>query len=250
MTSRNRSDDGKLAESDSWTFFRQWLKNPLGIAALSPSGQQLTRQMIAELPHGTRRVVELGGGTGVFTRALIAHGIVPDDLLVLELNEALFQHLRARFPDAHVVCGDARELKTIASGDGFLDHGPADVVISGLGLLSMNRQTQIEILRAAFDVLTPDGRLVQFTYGPKSPIARELLGELGLSVRRGGFAWWNVPPATVYVYTRNRSRAIHAVRTRSVEARLTSFRPRALIAIPRCEVFRFYTSVMPFRRTA
>jgi phospholipid N-methyltransferase len=206
-----------LAESDSWTFFRQWLKNPLGIAALSPSGQQLTRQMIAELPHGTRRVVELGGGTGVFTRALIAHGIVPDDLLVLELNEALFQHLRSRFPDAHVVCGDARELKTIASGDGFLDHGPADVVISGLGLLSMNRQTQIEILHAAFDVLTPDGRLVQFTYGPKSPIARELLGELGLSVRRGGFAWWNVPPATVYVYTRNRSRAIHAVRTRAAK---------------------------------
>src|SRR5262249_415855 len=83
MTSGNRPDERKLAESDSWTFFRQWLKNPLGIAALSPSGQQLTRQMIAELPHGTRRVVELGGGTGVFTRALIAHGIVPDDLLVL-----------------------------------------------------------------------------------------------------------------------------------------------------------------------
>ena len=132
MTSRNRSDDRKFAESDSWTFFRQWLKNPLGIAALSPSGQQLTRQMIAELPHGTQRVVELGGGTGVFTRALIAHGIVPDDLLVLELNEALFQHLRyAVFRLAHVVCGDARELKAIASGDGFLERGPADVVISG-----------------------------------------------------------------------------------------------------------------------
>jgi phosphatidylethanolamine/phosphatidyl-N-methylethanolamine N-methyltransferase len=217
MTSRNRSDDRKLAESDSWTFFRQWLKNPLGIAALSPSGQQLTRQMIAELPHGTRRVVELGGGTGVFTRALIAHGIVPDDLLVLELNEALYQHLRSRFPEAHVVCGDARELKSIASMDGFLAQGVADVVISGLGLLSMSRQTQIDILRAAFDVLTPDGRLVQFTYGPKSPIARELLGELGLSVRRGGFAWWNVPPATVYVYTRNRSRAIQAVRTHTAK---------------------------------
>jgi phospholipid N-methyltransferase len=215
MTSPTRPDDRKLAESDvpvAWTFFRQWLKNPLGIAALSPSGRQLTRQMIAELPHAARRVIELGGGTGVFTRALIGHGIAPDDLLVLELNEALYQHLRTRFVDAHVVCGDARELKNLATADGFLQAGAADAVISGLGLLSMTRRTQAEIIEAAFSTLTPDGRFIQFTYGPKSPVSRELLNELGLSVRRGGFAWWNVPPASVYVYTRNRSRAIHAVR--------------------------------------
>jgi len=215
MTTPTRPEDRKLADPDSpaaWTFFRQWLKNPLAMAAFSPSGRQLARQMIAELPHGTRRVVELGGGTGVFTRALLGHGIEPQHLLVLELNEALYQHLRARFPDSHVVCGDARDLKSIAKADGFLDQGLADAVISGLGLLSMTRRTQGEILQAAFSVLKPEGRLVQFTYGPKSPVARELLAELGLSVRRGGFAWWNVPPATVYVYTRNRSRGIQAVR--------------------------------------
>ena len=216
MNSPNRPEDRPVADGDApaaWTFFRQWLKNPLGIAALSPSGRQLTRQMISELPHEAQRVVELGGGTGVFTRALLGHGIKPQDLLVLELNEALYQHLRTRFPDVHVVCGDARELKTIATADGFLDAGLADAVISGLGLLSMTRKTQQEILDAAFSVLKPEGRYIQFTYGPKSPISRDLLNEMGLSVRRGGFAWWNVPPASVYVYTRNRSRAIQAVRS-------------------------------------
>lgn len=216
MTTPTRPEDRKYAEAEvpaAWTFFRQWLKNPLGIAALSPSGRQLTRQMISELPHEAKRVIELGGGTGVFTRAVIGHGVAPNDLLVLELNEALYQHLRARFPDVHVVCGDARELKTIATSDGFLEQGLADAVISGLGLLSMTRRTQAEILEAAFSVLKPEGRYIQFTYGPKSPVARDLLAELGLSVRRGGFAWWNVPPASVYVYTRNRSRAIQAVRT-------------------------------------
>ena len=218
MTSPNRPEDSKGAGSDSpeaWTFFRQWLKNPLGIAALSPSGQQLARQMIAELPHGTKRVIELGGGTGVFTRAMLGHGIAPKDLLVLELNEALFQHLRARFPDVRVECGDARELKAIAKRNGFLDAGPADAIISGLGLLSMSKRIQKEILEAAFSTLKPDGRLIQFTYGPKSPVTRESLAEMDLSVRRGGFAWWNVPPASVYVFTRNRSKAIHAVRGKS-----------------------------------
>ena len=77
----------------------------------------------------------------------------------------------------------------------------------------MARATQKAILESTFSVLKPTGRLIQFTYGPSSPVPRELLAELGLQVRRGGFAWWNVPPASVYVYTRNRSEAIHAQRT-------------------------------------
>jgi phospholipid N-methyltransferase len=203
---------GRSTTPAGWIFFRQWLKNPLSIAALSPSGRQLARQMIAELPSGAERVVELGGGTGVFTRAMIEHGISPDNLLVLELNDELYAHLRDRFPGAHVVHGNACELRALAERDGFLAGGLADAALSGLGLLSMSRALQRSILESAFSVLKPAGRLIQFTYGPSSPVPRDLLGELGLQVRRGGFAWWNVPPASVYVYTRNRSEAIQAQR--------------------------------------
>jgi len=186
------------------TFFRQWLQNPLSIAALAPSGRQLTRRMIAELPRDATRVVEFGAGTGVFTRALVQHGIAPVNLLALELNEPLYQHLAEEFPDARVFCGDARRVKLIASACGFLDCGKADAVISGLGLLSMSRQLQLEILGAAVSVLKPGGCFIQFTYGPTSPVPRAVRAELRLSVRRGGFAFWNLPPACVYVYTLNR----------------------------------------------
>jgi phosphatidylethanolamine/phosphatidyl-N-methylethanolamine N-methyltransferase len=87
-------------------------------------------------------------------------------------------------------------------------------VISGLGLLSMARQTQREILRAAFEAMRPEGRMVQFTYGPVSPVPRALLDDLELNVRRSAFAWWNMPPATVYVFTRRRSRGIVATKVR------------------------------------
>jgi len=206
------SRTGKPSSPAAWIFFRQWLKNPLGIAAFSPAGRQLARQMIAELPPHATRVVELGGGTGVFTRAMLDHGISPRNLLVLELNDELYAHLCEQFPGAHVVHGNAIELKAIAERDGFLADGLADAAISGLGLLSMSRALQRSILQSAFSVLKPNGRLIQFTYGPSSPVPRELLSEMGLQVRRGGFAWWNVPPAAVYVYTRNRSEAIHAQR--------------------------------------
>lgn len=191
-----------------WTFFRQWLKNPLRVAAISPSSKQLARQMMTQLPKHSRRVIELGGGTGVFTQALLDHGIAPADLLVLELNEELHQHLVKQFPGSSVVCGDAGNLLDIARSNGFSGEHRADAVISGLGLLSMPRQTQQSILQAAFDSLQPEGRFIQFTYGPANPVTREVIEALELSARRASFTWWNVPPATVYVYQRRVSRSM------------------------------------------
>jgi phospholipid N-methyltransferase len=190
-------------QPDAWTFFRQWLRNPRAMAALSPSSRQLAKLMIEQLPEGARHIVELGGGTGVFTQALLEHGIVPAELLVVELNEELHQLLRQRFPSVHVVCGDAQELKAIVRDCGFTDEASGvDAVVSGLGMLSMPRATQRAILAGVFDVLREGGRFIQFTYGPASPVSRDLLNELGLQAQRVGVAWLNVPPATVYVYTR------------------------------------------------
>lgn len=191
-----------------WTFFRQWLKNPLRVAAISPSSKQLARQMMSQLPRAARRVIELGGGTGVFTQALLDHGIAPADLLVLELNEELHQHLVRQFPGSRVVCADAGNLSQVAQAQGFAGDDSADAVISGLGLLSMPRQAQQSILQAAFDSLAAEGRFIQFTYGPANPVTREVLDALELTARRASFTWWNVPPATVYVYQRRVSRSM------------------------------------------
>jgi phospholipid N-methyltransferase len=201
-----------LSQPDAWTFFRQWLRNPRAMAALSPSSRQLARVMIEQLPPRSRHIIELGGGTGVFTQALLEHGIEPDDLLVVELNEELHQLLHQRFPSVRVVCGDAQELTTIVRDSGFAGAGGVDAVVSGLGMLSMSRPTQRAILSGVFSVLGDSGRFIQFTYGPASPVSRELLKDLGLSATRAGVAWLNVPPATVYVYARRRSKGIPSVR--------------------------------------
>jgi phospholipid N-methyltransferase len=195
--------DATPVQPDAWTFFRQWLRNPRAMAAMAPSSRQLAKLMIEQLPRGAQHIVELGGGTGVFTQALLEHGVEPDNLLVVELNEELHQLLMQRFPAVHVICGDAQKLKTIVRDSGFTDKASGvDAVVSGLGMLSMPRATQRAILSGVFDVLGKGGRFIQFTYGPASPVSRELLNELGMHVRRAGVAWLNVPPATVYVYTR------------------------------------------------
>ncbi|QQP99796.1 class I SAM-dependent methyltransferase [Lysobacter enzymogenes] len=186
----------------AWTFFRQWLKNPLRVAAVAPSSAELAAAMIAELPDDARRVIELGGGTGAITRALLDAGIRDQDLLVLELNEELHAHLQVRFPRVPVLLGDARMLPALAREQGYLGGGPADAVVSGLGLLTMPHPLQRDIIAAAFQCLRPDGVFVQFTYGPAAPVADAVARQLSLRVRRGEFVLRNVPPATVYVYSR------------------------------------------------
>lgn len=193
---------------DRLRFFTQWLRNPRQVAAVTPSGAELVAAILDELPKGARRVIELGGGTGAITRALLASGIPDAELLVVELNAALQAQLQSQFPRARVVLGDAAELPRLARESGYLDAGPADAIVSGLGLLAMEREAQARILRAAFECLRPDGAFVQFTYGPMSPVRDELRDELGLVARHGAFVLRNVPPATVWVYRRSRARAI------------------------------------------
>lgn len=185
----------------------------MSVSSISPSSPHLAKRMLEQLPADARRVVELGAGTGVFTHALLEHGIRPEDLLVVELNPALVGLLRQNFPEARVVHGDAREVSRLAREAGYLDDGLADAVFSGLGMLSMSQQAQREVLDAAFELTREGGSFIQFTYGHTNPISPVVLAELGLHVRRGELAWRNLPPATVFVFNRGRS---------------THFRPRSI----------------------
>lgn len=190
-----------------WTFFRQWLRKPLSTAAVSPSSRYLAKRMVAALPTGSRRVIELGGGTGTFTRALLGHGIALDDLLVIEFNPNLHAYLQKRFPGLAVVQADARALGQVEAVRDFAAKAPVDAVVSGLGLLSMSRPTQTAILEGAFDLLGDNGVFVQFTYGPLAPVAGEVMRRLGLRVQRHGFTLLNIPPASVFVFSRDRTAA-------------------------------------------
>ncbi|HZX69518.1 MAG TPA: phospholipid methyltransferase [Rhodanobacter sp.] len=147
-------------------------------------------------------MIELGAGTGVITRALIKHGIRPERLLVVEMNDVLHGVLREAFPRAHVVCGDARALRTLTHRAGAFGTHPVGAVVSSLGLLAMPASVQHDILAAAFEVLGPAGVFVQYTYGPSGPVAPEVCAALGLRARSQGWAWRNLPPARVYVYSR------------------------------------------------
>lgn len=170
-----KSVAGPGRSTELWTFFKQWVRRPLSTAAVSPSSRFLAKRIVAALPPGTKRVIELGAGTGVFTRAMLDSGIATDDLLAIEFNPALHTYLQQHFPGLQVIQADARDLSNVDDVARFVERGPVQAMVSGLGLLSMSRESQRSILENVFALMTPDGVLVQFTYGPVAPVSVEVM---------------------------------------------------------------------------
>ncbi|MDO3445487.1 class I SAM-dependent methyltransferase [Agrobacterium sp. V1] len=183
---------------DKLRFFNAWRAKPLQIAALAPSGSALAQLMTKELSPKTGKVLELGPGTGVFTRAILRRGVPETDLTLVEFEEAFAELLTNRFPDATVLQIDASSLPA----DTRLEQSSFGAVVSGLPLLSMRPRTVMRILEGAFAALGQGGSFFQFTYGPTCPVDRKLLDRLGLKATRIGGTIANFPPASVYRISR------------------------------------------------
>ena len=200
-----------LVGGDGATFFRAWLSDPLAIAAIAPSGAALAALITSRIGPQTGPVIELGPGTGVFTRALLGRGVEPQQLLMIEQSPAFTLLLRRRFPDADVVCARAEDLARHAHAR--LAEAPG-AIVSGLPLLAMSVASQMRILYAARTVLRrgepgpSHGAFYQFTYGHVPPVRREVARRLSLEVNCIGRTAWNLPPASVYEL--RMSKAAHA----------------------------------------
>lgn len=179
------------------TFFRQWLRNPKEIGAICPSSTSLANTMAAQIDaFGNGDVVELGAGTGVITKALLKTGIASSQLLIVEKNPSMTHALRQRFPSLRIVQDDVTRLSRIVRDEGGMRN--IKTIVSGLPMLLFDRRKQYVILRQAFRTLVLGGSFIQFTYGPKQPVSRQVLARLGIKATRVAFVWYNTPPAIVW----------------------------------------------------
>ncbi|WP_292339569.1 rRNA adenine N-6-methyltransferase family protein [Mesorhizobium sp.] len=201
-------------------FLRAWISDPLRVAAVSPSSSALADLITSEITSASSPVIELGPGTGVFTRALLKRGVPEDRLVLVESDPDFSRLLVGRFPSAQVLSIDAARFGRA----GIAGLASAGAAISGLPLLSMPPKKVMAILEGTFDRLRPHGALYQFTYGLRCPIARPVLDRLGLKAVRIGGTVANLPPASVYRITRRPRRA-----RRDINANRCIGRPGAVV---------------------
>jgi phosphatidylethanolamine/phosphatidyl-N-methylethanolamine N-methyltransferase len=181
--------------ADNLRFLRALIARPKQIGALMPSSPALAEAIARQIDPHAGPVLEIGPGTGVVSEAILARGVVPERLTLVEYDEDLARHLAERFPRAHVIHGDAFDLDR-SLGPRY--SSPFGAIVSGIPLLNHSMARRQAFMAGLARRMGPGAPVVQFSYGPQAPVKPPA----GFSVVRAATVLANIPPAKVWVYRR------------------------------------------------
>jgi phospholipid N-methyltransferase len=140
--------------------------------------------------HSADLVVELGAGTGVYTREILAR-LTPDaHLMALERDPRLAQLLTEQYQDSRVrvICDSAENVQAHLKG------ARTELVVSGLPFTSLGSDVRQRIFSQIVDILAPGGVALVLQYSPV--IQGQLRGVFPYVERR--ISLLNVPPAFLF----------------------------------------------------
>ena len=171
-------------------FLSEFIKQKKTVGAITPSSKFLMKKMLSKIDFSKDiSIVEIGPGTGVFTREILSRMSSKSRLISFEINENFFKQLQGTLIDNRLtlICDSAENIKKHLSGK-------VDAVISSLPLAVIPIRIKLNILNETIDVLSSDAYFVQFQY---STNAKKIL-EHKFSYVDINFTPLNVPPAFVF----------------------------------------------------
>lgn len=161
---------------------------------MSPSSPFLAKKMLESIDFKrTKVIVELGPGTGVFTKKIIEK-MAPDAImLVFELNDSFMNQLQRKINDkrVHLIHDSAEKIGEYLAQYGF---SKADAIVSSLPLANFPIELKERILTESRTAMHDDSIYVQFQY---SLNAKRSIKNIFRSVKIT-FTPVNFPPAFVY----------------------------------------------------
>lgn len=182
-------------------FIKEAVRAPHLTGAIAPSSRHLARVIVEKARVAeAARILEIGPGTGVFTRRILDAKQPQAQFLAVERNPNFVTDLQVRFPELNVVSGCASKLRAHASDHAVHD---ADSIVSGLPWAIFDEHAQRGILGEIRDVLAPGGTFATFAYFgphwlPGGQSFRKLLRSVFPNTKTSHVVVRNVPPAFVY----------------------------------------------------
>ncbi|PSJ62193.1 phospholipid N-methyltransferase PmtA [Pseudaminobacter soli (ex Li et al. 2025)] len=182
---------------DELRFFKGWIDKPKAVGSIVPTSSITAKRMASVAnPASGLPVLELGPGTGVVTRAILARGIAPQNLYAVEYSAEFAEHVRRIYPGVNVIQGDAFDLDRTL---GEFANLKFDCAISAVPLLNFPTSKRVDYINGVLDRLPVGRPVIQITYGPLSPVPARR-GEY--TVEHFDFVIRNIPPAQLWIYRR------------------------------------------------
>ncbi|GAA1215929.1 class I SAM-dependent methyltransferase [Prauserella alba] len=179
------------------------VRNPKAVGAAAPSSRALAARMASAVPATAEppTVVEIGAGTGAFTR--VASERVSDGgrYIAVEQDERMAGHLERTHPNVEVVNGDAAQLGTLLADRGVTS---VDAVLCGLPWSLFTVELQRRILREISTAMAPHAVFTTFAYvhAARIPGSKRFRSEVEAvfeDVEVQSPVWRNLPPAMTYL---------------------------------------------------
>lgn len=172
-------------------FFFKFITQPQKIGSITPSSNTLTKNMLADLPwHSIETVVELGAGTGVFTKFISKNAKENCNVVVIEKDVEMRSQLKNLYPDFYFG-SKAEQLEHLLKAHSL---PKADCIISGLPFAIFPKDLCQTIIENVTQSLRDGGTFVAFQYSPHMyKMLKKHFDEVNLK-----FVLFNVPPAFVY----------------------------------------------------
>ena len=164
------------------------------VGAISPSSPFLTEKMLEDIDFDKdKTLVEIGPGTGVFTKRLLEKMNLDCRLFVFELNTSFYTELISQIKDQRVIIiNDSAEKLEYYLTKHQLQK--VDVIISSLPLSNFPQRITIKLLRTFQRNLREAGKFIQFQYSLKQKKEIEhVFSNVTIS-----FTALNIPPAFIY----------------------------------------------------
>lgn len=189
----------KIAErfDEEIRFFKSWVESPRAMGTICPTGKVIATRMASVINTGSGQpVLELGPGTGAITKAILRHGVKPENLYSVEYTASLIPHLEAEHPGVNFIHGDAFDLQNAL---GEMAASRFDSVVSALPLLNFPVGQRIALVRDLLNRLPAGRPIVQLSYGPHSPVPPDWQT---YTVEPLDWIFRNLPPARLWIYRR------------------------------------------------
>ncbi len=172
------------------SFIVQFIKKWKQVGAISPSSIFLVEDMLDEVDFQTAKIiVELGAGSGSFTKEILKKMRKDAVLYVFEIDEVFYRRL-SKIRDERMIL-----IKDSAENVSKYVNRNSDYIISGIPLSNLNDRVKEGIISGAVENLRFGGIFLQFQYLPESlSLLRTFFGSVKMR-----FTFLNTPPAFFYI---------------------------------------------------
>lgn len=168
-------------------FFKKWRQ----VGAILPSSIFLVEDMLEEVDWKTSKlVVELGAGSGSFTKQILKRMRTDAKLIVFEIDPVFIDKLKNIKDPRMTLVGDSA-----VNISAYLDGQKSEAIISGIPLSNLDTQTKSEIILSSKNNLSDKGVFLQFQYLPESySFLKDYFNDVKIR-----FTLLNTPPAFFYI---------------------------------------------------